>query len=147
MGRRVYLHVPFKWRRMAALLAMLGLMFASTVASISHSLAMPLMGAVSASLEHSHLPSSPNVSSDDHHFSDGNSHSHAKQDLADQGKAQDEGSCGEGCLLCKDCSLCSYLNMGQPQLGGPANRGAFEAARFIPLLDIFLPTAIEPPRV
>lgn len=146
MERRVSLHVPFKWRRMAALLAMLGLMFASTVAPISHSLAMPLMGVVGASIEHSH-PSSPHVPSDNHHHSNEHSHSHPEQDLADQGKAQDEGSCGEGCLLCKDCSLCSYLNMGQPQLGGPANRGAFEAARFIPLLDIFLPTAIEPPRV
>lgn len=146
MERRVSLHVPFKWRRMAALLAMLGLIFASTVASISHSLAMPLMGVAGVSTDHRHHASS-NESFDDHHPSNGHNHSNAEQVLADQGQNPDEGSCGEGCLLCKDCSLCSYVDMGQPQLGGPTNRDAFEAVRHIPLLDTFLPAAIEPPRV
>ena len=146
MERRVSLHVPSKWRRMAALLAMLGLIFASTVASISHSLAMPLMGVAGVSTDHRHHASS-NEPSDDHHHSNGHSHPNAEQVLADQGQNPDEGSCGEGCLLCKDCSLCSYLDMGQPQLCGPAHRDAFEAVRHTPFLDTFLPAAIEPPRV
>ena len=147
MDCRVPQHLQSSWRRMAALLAVLGLIFAGTVASISHSLAMPLMGAAGISVERSHHMAAPDRASENHHHSDGYGHSRAGHDLADQGQNSEQGSCDEGCLLCKDCSLCSYLNIGQPQLGGPAIRGAFEAARPIPLLDTFLPAAIEPPRV
>ena len=51
MTRRLLPHPPGRLRRLGAVVALFGLVFASTVASISHSVAMPLMaGAVLAML-------------------------------------------------------------------------------------------------
>lgn len=135
-----------KLRRLTAMLAVLGLIFASTVASVSHSLAMPMMGGTQMAGDHSH--NGGQLVDDDHHDHAADpQHHHGEQGLADGPQDGNSGPCDQGCLFCKDCSLCSLANLNSAPVVRDLHGQSYLVAALKPLTDIILPTLAEPPRV
>lgn len=104
------------WQRLAAALALFALLFAGTVSSVSHSMAMA---------------ATSNVMTTDHTGRSAAGHDHqgvgaAKTDAAtahEKGLPHDHaamatggddapGNCDQGCILCKDCALCGLFALG-----------------------------------
>lgn len=92
-------------RRFCTLLAALGLLFAATVASVTHSVAMPMMGMDSLQ---------PMAAMDHHATQEAAAQDHGCDSMAaESDPAMPSGPCENGCLLCKSCSLASAV-MPQP---------------------------------
>lgn len=134
-----------KLRRIAAVAALLGLVFATTIASVAHSLAMPMMAGMAEP-----LAPTPMMADHDRHDHDqgaGHQHQHGDRDFADGSGDDAPGMCKDGCLLCKDCSLCSFTGIVMPAAAELAYRLSFAMARFDPPADTLPSEAIKPPRI
>jgi len=144
----------FTLRRLAAVMAMLGLLFASTVASLSHSVAMPAMkGAMIAaggSHENQMRASHASYHDEGHHDHDSAtaaSHDHTGHSQAAVGAAPPAMPCDQGCLLCKDCFLSSFVLLSPMDFGFGVHYADYGAAE--PCLGNGITPARlqEPPRV
>ncbi len=120
------------WRRLAATLALFALVFAGTVSSISHSMAMAVTNvasmnaiiAATAESSHDHADRA-SASSHDHQSAKvvkidaatahekGLPHDHDAMASSDSGAS---GNCDQGCILCKDCALCGLFAFGDRPL-------------------------------
>lgn len=148
MSSRIAPYGRLRLRRLTAMLAMLGLIFASTIASVSHSLAMPMMGGTQMAGDHSHNSGHRLDADDDHHdHAADHQHHHGEQGLADGPQEENSGPCDQGCLFCKDCSLCSLANLAPALVVRDLHGQSYQDAALKPLADVTLPTLAEPPRV
>lgn len=138
MSRRLLAHPPGRLRRLGAGLALLGLVFASTIASIAHSTAMPMMAAAA-------LPDTGQAQSG-HHM--GNMAHDCQGDAGDVApQRMPQGPCDEGCLLCKNCTITSYLPMSPIGIDGVEGYGNYQPAQVYVLAGVTPPSPNEPPRV
>ncbi len=117
------------WRRLAATLALFALLFAGTVSSLSHSMAMAatsntMITAVSGSPGHDHADQA-SVAGHDHQgvktskIDATTAHElglpHDHDAMATSGDSA-PGNCDQGCILCKDCALCGLFAFGERPL-------------------------------
>lgn len=108
------------WRRLAAALALFAILFAGTVSSISHSMAM---AATSNAMTTDHTDRSA-IGHD--HQSAGTAKVYAAtahekglphdHDAIATGDDSAPGNCDQGCILCKDCTLCGLFAFGERPL-------------------------------
>lgn len=139
----------FALRRLAATMAMLGLLFASTVASVSHSVAMPAMKGAMITVGGSH-ENQMRASHDGHHEHDSAAaagHDHTGHSQAAAGTAPPAMPCDQGCLLCKDCFLSSFVLLSPMDFGFGVHYADYGATE--PCLGNGITPArlSEPPRV
>lgn len=134
-------------RRLAAVLAVLGLVFASTFASLSHSAAMAAMTsalheqtgsghgqhAISGHEQHRH----GDAAADHHH--------HGDHQTADAEKAP-VAPCEDGCLLCKDCSFGSVVLQSPAVLVTPVTFAGYDLRGYALPVGIIPSQQPEPPR-
>lgn len=108
------------WRRLAAALALFALLFAGTVSSVSHSMAMAatsnLMATDYTGLSatgqfHQGAGSAKTDAATAHEK--GLPHDH---DAMATGGDSAPGNCDQGCILCKDCALCGLFAFGERPL-------------------------------
>ncbi|WP_290809722.1 hypothetical protein [Ferrovibrio sp.] len=119
------------WRHFAATLALFALLFAGTVSSLSHSMAM---AATSSAMIAG--PGAAGLATHDHvdQFSAaGHEHQSVKTAKVDAATAHEKGlphdhdaiatggdsapgNCDQGCILCKDCALCGLFAFGERPL-------------------------------
>lgn len=126
-------------RRMGAVVALLGLIFASTIASISHSIAMPMMaGAV--------LQSAEQVQPAAHHMAKA-AHDCESEAQAEAPQQKPAAPCSEGCMLCKDCTMTSFLLRPSIGLQVADRYGTYLPAAVPVPASITPPSPNEPPRV
>jgi hypothetical protein len=127
-------------RRLCTALAALGLLFAATVASVTHSIAMPMMPAMpSAAAETMHPDMAMPAAAPHDHGCD-----HAG--TTDDAPAAPSAPCDTGCLLCKSCSLASAVMPAQPALAAAAPYRDYRVA-LLPMPSGIAPTPPnEPPR-
>jgi hypothetical protein len=131
-------HQPARLRRLGVVLALLGLVFASTLASISHSMAMPVMNGTA-------LPVAKQTAAG-HHM--GNTAHDCQSDAgAEAPQQKPQGPCEEGCMLCKDCTMTSFLPIPSLGIDGADGYGIYQPATVQTLAGITLPSPNEPPRV
>jgi len=102
-------HTPA--RRLCAALAVLVLLFAATVASITHSIAMPAMTMVMT-------PATDHDSAMHDHDCDKTAATDAA--ASDDDPAPSSAPCDNGCLLCKSCSLVGAVMPAPPVLAAVA---------------------------
>lgn len=149
-------HPPGRLRHLGAVLALLGLVFASTIASISHSIAMPLMAnAVLQRAEparpashsgHGKTAAHDTASRAGHHATNV-AHDCERDASADAAQQNPQGPCDEGCMLCKDCMVTSFLLMAPIGIEITQRHGFYEPVAIPPLVGIISPSPNEPPRV
>lgn len=138
MRRKRHPGKQFRLRRFGAVVALLGLVFASTIASLSHSLAMPAGHAAVMQQSGNHDHEAGHASTYETHC-----------DGAAEKPAQHQAPmpCENGCLLCKDCSLGSFVLMPAGADPGDIGLGRHEPASQ-PALQALTPSPpAEPPRV
>lgn len=152
------------WRRIAAVAALIALLFAATVSSISHSMAMAGDKTGGASTELATLHSNGISASGDHHanaqnnaqpmmdkdsagdaHAKGLSHDHATQTDTDNSAP---GNCDQGCILCKDCALCGLFGVqAWPLTTFAAQYAGYRPSVSQALAGITPALPSEPPRV
>jgi hypothetical protein len=141
-------------RRIGAVVALLGLIFASTIASISHSIAMPMMASNSLqSVEqptpaapHGHDEAMPVSKTAGHHMAKA-AHDCEGDATADASQQKPAGPCDEGCMLCKDCTMTTFLLLSPLGIQVAERYGTYEPAVVQALPGITPPSPNEPPRV
>jgi hypothetical protein len=128
--------------RFCAVVALLGLIFASTIASISHSIAMPMM----ASSVLQAVEQSRPAGSQGHHMAKA---SHDCESDAKAGAPQQKPPtpCDEGCMLCKDCTMTAFMLMPPIGIDTGEHCGRYELAAAQALASITPLSPNEPPRV
>lgn len=112
---------------------MLGLLFAATVASVTHSLAMPMMDSTMHGME----LGSTGPEAGDHDCAAA---------AGDEQPDLPSGPCEQGCLLCKSCSLASVLLGAPPSLVTPSRYHEYQSTAFLPLTSVIPALPSEPPR-
>lgn len=141
MSRRRHANPPSRLRRFGAVVALLGLVFASTIASISHSIAMPMMaGAV---LQSGQQDGGAPVG---HHMAS-MTHDCESAATAEAPQQKPQGPCDEGCMLCKDCTMTSFMLMTSIGIGAAEGYSAYAPAAVQVPASITPPSPNEPPRV
>lgn len=142
MIRRINSSQPPRLRRIGVVVALFGLIFASTIASISHSIAMPMMA--SSALE-AVEPAQP-VGSQGHHMAKAphDCESDAQADATQQKPAT---PCDEGCMLCKDCTMTSFMLLPSVGIQAVERYSIYEPAAVQVPASITPPSPNEPPRV
>jgi len=106
MTPRASLPPRYALRRLLAALAIFAVAFGSTLGSAAHVIAMPAMAAAAADMAaggHDH----GQAGSDDHGAQAADHHSTDAASAKSTAKAP--GPCEQGCLLCKDCFLSSFV--------------------------------------
>lgn len=118
------------WRRLAAALALFAIMFAGTVSSLSHSMAM---AATSSTMMAAMVSGSAVHDPADQVSTAGHDHQSVKISKIDATTAHEKGlphdhdamatggdsapgNCDQGCILCKDCALCGLFAFGERPL-------------------------------
>lgn len=118
------------WRRLAAALALFAILFAGTVSSLSHSMAM---AATSSTMMAATVSGSAVHDTADQVSAAGHDHQSAKTSKIDATSAHEKGlphdhdalatdgdsapgNCDQGCILCKDCALCGLFAFGERPL-------------------------------
>lgn len=144
MSRRRHANPPSRLRRFGTVLALLGLIFASTIASISHSIAMPVMaGAV---LSFAQQDSAQSSAPGGHHMAS-MAHDCESAATAEAPQQQPQGPCEDGCMLCKDCTMTSFMLMASIGIGAAEGYSAYAPAAVQVPASITPPSPNEPPRV
>lgn len=146
MSRRAIYPRQTPLRRLAAVLAVLGLVFASTFASLSHSVAMAAMATSALQTDTGHGQHA--VSGHDQHRHDdavAGHHHHGDHQSADVEKAP-VAPCEDGCLLCKDCSFGSVVLQSPAALVTPVNFAEYGLRGFALPVGITPSQQPEPPR-
>lgn len=139
---RINAHRAPSFRRIAALLAMLALIYAGGFAGLAHAAGLPMTMPAVATHDHDSAP---------HAAMDHGDMEHGAMDhgAMDHGAQSDPAApCDTGCALCKDCALCLFT--GLPVLMLPS--AALQFTDYRPLAAVLhggirpdLPA--EPPRV
>lgn len=144
MSRRQHSNQVPGLRRFGTVVALLGLIFASTIASISHSIAMPMMAStVPQSVE----PGSAQGSAQAGHHMAKAGHDCESEAAAEAPQQLPQGPCDEGCMLCKDCTMTGFTLIS-PIGVGMAERPGIHAPAAVPVpASITPPSPSEPPRV
>jgi hypothetical protein len=131
--------------RIGALLALVGLLFAATIASVTHSVAMPMMaGHVQAMDAGEH--------GTDHGMAHGGAmaqagdHDCAGAMVAEEKPETPSAPCEQGCLLCKSCSLVSVLLTAPQPLVTLSRYHDYQSVAFLPLTSVIPAPPSEPPR-
>ncbi len=134
---------PSLLRRFCALTAVLGLLFAATVASVTHSVAMPIMPAVQmdVAVMPDHHAATPSAAGHDC------SGSAAVDDTAADDMPAPSGPCEQGCLLCKSCSLTSVVLPAAPSVTAAGAYHDYQPARVLAPAGITPAQPNEPPRL
>lgn len=155
MSRRLHSYRPDRLRRIGAVLALLGFVFASTIASIAHSTAMPMLASAVLQKADQTLPAShhahgmaarQDAPQPGQHM--GNTAHDCQSDVtADTSPQTPPGPCDEGCLLCKDCTMTSFLPMSPIGIDGAERYGTYQPAAAQALAGITPPSPNEPPRI
>jgi len=131
---------PF--RRIAALLAVLALVYATGFAPLAHAAGLPMMmpaGLAMASHEHGQM---------DHEAVDHASIDHAAMNHDMAGPDQLAPPCDTGCMLCKDCALCLFASLPAVSLPSVALRYTDYRPLVAALRGGIRPDLpVEPPRV
>ena len=154
MSRRTQTKQLRRLRRIGAVVALLGLIFASTIASISHSIAMPMMarnvlqGAEQATPAppHGHDNAALGGKTAGHHMAKA-THDCESDATADVPQQKPAGPCDEGCMLCKDCTMTTFLLLSPAGIQAADRYGTYEPATVQALASITPPSPNEPPRV
>ena len=133
---------PSALRRFCALAAVLGLLFAATVASVTHSVAMPMMPAAYMAGGTTHHDSAAVPAAD--HDCGGNA---AVNDMAADDTSAPSGPCEQGCLLCKSCSLTSVVLPTAPSVIADGAYHDYQPARVLVPAGITPAQPNEPPRL
>lgn len=155
MSRRLLPHPPGRLRRLGAVVALFGLIFASTVASVSHSIAMPLMaGAVLEDRDraqpvphHGHGKADKQELVQTAHHADGAGHDCLSNASAEVPQQTPQGPCDEGCMLCKDCTMTPFMPIPPFGIDFAERYGTYAPASIQQLASINPPSPHEPPRV
>lgn len=154
MNRRVHTKPYRSLRRIGAVVALLGLVFASTLASVSHSIAMPMMAsnvlhgpeqAQPAAL-HGHDRTAQGSKAAGHHMAKA-AHDCEGDATADASRQTPAMPCDEGCMLCKDCTMTTFLLLSPAGIHAADRYGSYEPAAIQALASITPPSPNEPPRV
>lgn len=134
-------HSLLKPRRIGAVLAIVGLLFAATVASVTQSIAMPMMaGTMSNMVPHAMV-------SDKSATSNAADHDCDTTMAADETPDRPSAPCEQGCLLCTSCSLVSTIAAGPPSIETPNRYDDYLAKAYLPVADITPIPPNEPPRI
>lgn len=108
---------------MAALMAMLALLYATGFATLAHAAGMPMMMPASASVQthdaRGHEAQGHDAQGHDARGHDAMAHDHAMMDHGTMDHASIEHDtadqpappCDTGCALCKDCALCLFTGL------------------------------------
>jgi len=134
-----------KPRRIGAVVAILGLLFAATVASITHSIAMPMMAGIMSDAVHRAMTAETHAA--------GHASTHAAEHdcggamAADEVPASPDAPCEQGCLLCKSCSLASAIVAGPPSIETRSRYYDYQSTAYLPLAGITPSPLNEPPRI
>lgn len=139
MSRRGQANQPPGLRRFGAVVALLGLIFASTIASISHSIAMPVMASPVLQGADQGQPAAYHKANIAH-----DCESDAKSGAAQQKPAT---PCEEGCMLCKDCTITTFLLVSPIGIQMADRYGTYEPAVIHAMTSITPPSPNEPPRI
>ncbi len=145
MSRRRHANPPSRLRRFGAAVALLGLLFASTIASISHSIAMPVMAG--AALQSVQQDSGAQGKMQGGHHMAQMAHDCESAATAEAPQQQPQGPCDEGCMLCKDCTMTSFMLMASIGIGAAEGYSAYAPAAVQVPASITPPSPNEPPRV
>jgi hypothetical protein len=141
MSRRGHANQPSRLCRFGTVLALLGLIFASTIASISHSIAMPMMaGAVLQSGEQGGGMQAS-------HHTARMAHDCESEASAEAPQQQPQGPCDEGCMLCKDCTMTSFTLISPIGVAMAERYSLYAPAAVLVPASITPPSPSEPPRV
>lgn len=142
MSRRGQANQSSGLRPFGAVVALLGLIFASTIASISHSIAMPMMAGNALQAVEQVQP----AGSQGHHMAK-SSHDCESEARAEAPQQMPQGPCDEGCMLCKDCTMTGFTLIS-PIGVALAERYSMYAPAAVPVpASITPPSPNEPPRV
>jgi hypothetical protein len=144
MSRRGYANQPTRLRRFGAAVALLGLIFASAIASISHSIAMPMMAG--AALQSVQQDSAQGKAQAGHHMA-GMSHDCESAATAEAPQQQPQGPCDEGCMLCKDCTMTGFTLISPIGIGRAERYSPSAPATVRVPASMTPPSPNEPPRV
>jgi hypothetical protein len=146
MSRRAHTKQLRRLRRIGAVVALLGLIFASTLASVSHSIAMPMMASnVLHGLEQA-LPTAQGSKAAGHHMAKA-AHDCEGDATAEASQQTPAMPCDEGCMLCKDCTMTTFLLLSPAGIHAADRYGSYEPAAVQALASINPPSPTEPPRV
>lgn len=129
-------------RRMGAVAALLGLIFASTIASVSHSIAMPMMASNALQAVEQVQP----AGSQGHHMAKA-AHDCESEAQAEAPQQKPAAPCSEGCMLCKDCTMTGFLLLPSVGLQVADRYGSYLPAAVPVPASITPPSPNEPPRV
>jgi hypothetical protein len=155
MSRRADLPQPRRLRRFGAIAALIGLVFASTVASVSHSVAMPMMAgpalqatgqAPSATHQAQGEADRPGAASTGHHMAQA-THDCADDATTDTPQQKPQGPCENGCQQCKDCTVTAFMLISPIGIDAGERYGRYEPAAARALASITPLSPNEPPRV
>lgn len=138
MRRLKLTHQPGRLRRLGAVLALLGLVFASTLASVSHSMAMPMMAGTV-------LPDGDQALTG-HHTTNA-AHDCERDASADTPQQKPPAPCDKGCVQCKDCTMTSFVLTPSVGISGVERYDIHQPAMVRMLAGITPPSPNEPPRV
>lgn len=155
MSRRADLPQPRRQRRFGALAALFGLVFASTVASVSHSVAMPMMAgpapqaagqAPSATHQAQGEANGQGAASAGHHMTQA-THDCESDATAGTQQQKPQGPCDHGCQQCKDCTVTAFMLMSPIGIDAGERHSRYEPAAARALASVAPLSPNEPPRV
>jgi hypothetical protein len=155
MSRRTDLPQSCRLRRFGAVAALLGLVFASTFASVSHSVAMPMMAGPALQAAGPALPAShqaqgevdrQDAASNGHHMAQA-PHDCEVDVTAGIPQQKPQGPCDNGCQQCKDCTVTAFMLMSPIGIDAGERYGRYESAAARALASITPLSPNEPPRV
>ncbi len=145
---------PRRALRFGAAVALLGLLFASTVASVSHSFAMPMAGFVPmaseqtpAALHHGAAASARHDAAPTGHDMGKETHDCENDAAAADWRQSPSAPCEYGCVQCKDCAMTSFTLMSPAGIDAVERYRDYGSATAAALAGIAPPSPNEPPRV
>lgn len=122
-------------------MAVLGLLFATTIASVTHSIAMPMAGM--------EVPMQAEAPAHHHKAkADGAPHDHGCDSAAniEDDPVAPAAPCENGCLLCKSCSLASAVMPAHSAFADAAPYRDYRPAAPVALAEVIPTLPNEPPR-
>lgn len=155
MSRRTDMPQPRRAQRFGAIVALLGLIFASTVASVSHSSSMPAMGGpvamapeqVSPKSHHGSVATTRHEAARTGHDMGLDAHDCENDATAADSQQSPQSPCEHGCLQCKDCAMTSFTLMSPAGIDAVQRHRDYRSAAALVMASIAPPSPSEPPRV